>query len=463
MGHPSPLTLDEIQPIFDGLLSGPLALAVSGGADSMALMHLVAAWRVAHGGVESLPLIVLTVDHGLRRESREEAEWVGQEAARLGFSHATLAWTDLKPASGLQAAARAARYRLMSEFLDREVRDGVLPSKRSIVTAHHADDQSETFLMRLARGSGLDGLSGMRQRETISAGCGAGATDAECTILRPLLHVPKARLVAMLQTRGIAWREDPSNTSQEFERVRVRQALELLSGLGISTAQIERSTRRLARAREAVAAGLAELMPRLVRLNGGLFAEIDTALFSRVPDEYGLRTLAFLLDAYGGMAAPARLSQIEVLAIQLREPRHRWAGTLGGCRIERDGDGPILIWREAGRDGLPEVNVQPGASVVWDKRFVVTLAADENGQARIRALGSEGVRALGANWPGQGYRHGSHVPGGAFETLPALWRDGSMVAVPYFESPGSRCCSARFVAARAFLEGAETAGMLTRG
>ena len=193
------------------------------------------AWRSCisslHGGprcraTDAAPPIVLTVDHGLRRESAEEAAWVGHEAARLGFEHATLVWAGPKPASGLQAAARAARYSLMSNFLDREARDGRVPVKRSIVTAHHADDQAETFLMRLARGSGLDGLSGMRPTEVIAA------DDRSYTILRPLLEVPKARLVATLEARGLTWREDPSNAVQDFERVRVREALELIERPG---------------------------------------------------------------------------------------------------------------------------------------------------------------------------------------------------------------------------------------
>lgn len=462
MGRPSPLALEEIAPVFDRILVGPLALAVSGGADSIALMHLVAEWRADRGDTGVAPPIVLTVDHGLRSEAADEAAWVAREAARLGLAHMKLDWTGPKPASGLQATARAARYRLMNDCLEREARERALPAKRSIVTAHHADDQAETFLMRLARGSGLDGLSGMRQQETVQPSCQSGGSSGGWTILRPLLQVGKARLVGTLLARGLAWREDPSNTSQDFERVRVREALEVLGGLGISATQIERSTRRLSRARAAVVAVLADVACRLTRLHGGLFAEIDPALFVCVPDELQVRTFAALLEANGGDSPPARLSQIEALVEQMsqrmdagRHSEHghrRRAATLGGCRIERLGDGPVLIWREAGRDGLPELDLQPGTRRVWDKRFTVALAAGEGEPVLVRALGVDAARALGPDLAEHGGPQGRRAPGGALEALPSFWRSGRIVAVPYFESlpqhaPG---CSAAFLAAEVF-------------
>ena len=256
MGCVLPLTLDDLRSDFERLLIGPLALAVSGGPDSMALMYLVAAW-VAEAGVadrqrlEPVPLVVLTVDHGLRRESAAEAAWVKAEAAKLGLPHATLVWNAPKPSTALQSAAREARYRLINRYLDRELAEGHVAVKRRIVVGHHEDDQAETVLMRLARGSGLDGLSGMRDEEHVSPADGANGY----TIVRPLLRTPKARLMATLQAAGRSWKEDPSNHAPEFERVRMRQALETLRGLGIGSAEIGRSAWRLSRARRAVLAG----------------------------------------------------------------------------------------------------------------------------------------------------------------------------------------------------------------
>lgn len=454
MGRPSPLTLEEIRPAFDRLLTGPLVLAVSGGADSIALMHLVAEWQVHGGAAAAAPPIVLTVDHGLRSESADETAWVHGQAANLGLAHVTLEWAGPKPASGLQAAARSARYRLMNDFLDAEVRDRLVPTKRSIVTAHHADDQAETFVMRLARGSGLDGLSGMRPREVVLPDRRSAASATSYTVVRPLLQTPKARLIAMLRARGLAWREDPSNASEDFERIRVRKALGILSDLGISAAQMERSTRRLARARAAVMVCTAEAACRLVRLHEGLFAEVDPALFLDVSEELQVRIFAVLLEAYGGDSPPARLSQTEALVEQMgdvgrgQEANRRRAATLGGCRIERTGDGPMLVWREAGRDGLPELDLQPGGCLVWDERFAVALGAEERQPVRVRALGADGARALGSSLAGSIAPASRQVPQGALETLPTFWRNGQIVAAPPLRTTAT--CSAEFLSAQVF-------------
>jgi tRNA(Ile)-lysidine synthase len=193
--------------------------------------------------------------------------------------------------------------------------------------------------------------------------------------------------------------------------------------------------------------------------HGGLFAEVDAALFLRLPDEFRIRVLGVLLGSYGGASPAARLSQIEALAAQLSETSdHRFAVTLGGCRIERNGDGAIQIWREMGRDGLAELDLQPGARLIWDERFVVTLPAGENEPVRVRALNADGLRELGSTPMVLGDLHGLRAPSGALETLPSFWRAGRILAVPYFKRsceslPG---CSAEFLAAKR-LSGARSA------
>jgi tRNA(Ile)-lysidine synthase len=440
MGRAPPLTLDELRSDFERLLIGPLALAVSGGPDSMALMHLVAAWAAEAGVADrqrmgSVPLFVLTVDHKLRPQSAEEAVWVKGEAARLGLPHETLIWDGPKPSSAVQAAARAARYGLIDDFLERELREGRVPSKRRIVVAHHEDDQAETVLMRLARGSGLDGLSGMRDEEHMASTDGAGG----CTIVRPLLRTSKARLMATLEAAGRAWKDDPGNRASEFERVRVRQALETLRGLGIGSAEIGRSAWRLSRARRAVLAGTEAAAFRAVKLHRGLFAEIDAAHLTELPDEYVVRILAHLLRVFGGSAPPARLSQIEQLAARIISAADAAtdqfrAETLGGCRIARDGAGRIRIWREWGRDGLPTLELQPGAPQIWDRRFSVALGAGETETVEVRALGPDNIAWLGEAG-GLAELELLQAPSDAVCTLPSFWRGGRLVAVPYFPAP----------------------------
>ena len=182
----------------------------------MALFHLMAEWR-AEG--EARPdLTVLTVDHGLRAESREEAAMVARMAESSGLRHAILTWTQgASQSGGLQERAREARYDLMAAYC--HAHD--IPA---LVTAHHLDDQAETFLMRLKRGSGLDGLAAIPE-ESVWSGI---------AVLRPLLDMPKARLAATLVAAGLGWAEDPSNRDERFERARMRADGEALAKLGLT-------------------------------------------------------------------------------------------------------------------------------------------------------------------------------------------------------------------------------------
>ena len=227
-----------------------LLLAVSGGPDSVALMHLAAGWS----GRSGRAIAVATVDHGLRAESRAEAEAVQAAAAALGFAHHLLEWTGDKPSSRLQERAREARYALLSACA-RRIGAG------AIVTAHHADDQEETILFRLTRGSGVAGLAGMAARTQVHG----------VALLRPLLGVGKADLVAYGAAVGAAHAIDPSNDNPAFARVRLRGLAKTLDAEGLSRAALLRLGARAAQAEAALAVCAA--------------AAAEAALVSRSADE----------------------------------------------------------------------------------------------------------------------------------------------------------------------------------
>ena len=198
------------------------AVAVSGGADSMTLLH----WMKKSG----LSMVALTVDHGLRPESKSEARGVAAECKKLNVPHTTLKWTGKKPKTGLERAAREARYDLMIDFCKKN-NIGVL------TTAHHADDQIETFWMNLGRGSGVYGLAGMRER-----------TERDGVIIfRPLLKTPHAELQKFCTDNGIKFADDPMNKDDDFLRVRIRKTRH---ALGISDERILLMMENLDRARE---------------------------------------------------------------------------------------------------------------------------------------------------------------------------------------------------------------------
>lgn len=421
----------ELDALFAPLASFPvLILAVSGGADSMAMMHLAARWAALHRGHT---LVVASVDHGLRKGSRKEAEWVGEQARAMGLTHEVLVWKGAKPSTGIQEAARTARYDLLAEFAWRHVGRGPV----AVVTAHTEDDQAETFLMRLARGSGLDGLTGMSEERLLGP-------ERACRLVRPLLTVSRARLEATLNAAGIVWIEDPSNASDRFERARLRKARAQLEELGLTNEMIALSARRLERARcalEAAARGL-ERDARL-DLHDGAFASFDVQAFAAAPQEVRLRLIARLIAAFGGQATPARLSKLEALVQRMSGPAFA-AATIGGTIVSRHGD-EVRVFREPGRSGLPEIRLAPGETAIWDRRFRVAASAAVEGQVSVRGLGGSAFAALRRQLEGAG----ALPPARAAATLPSFWLGGELVAVPAFsivsQGPQGRLCSAEFL------------------
>lgn len=457
MDPDAPITDDEIRALFTPLVDTSLAIAVSGGADSMALMHIARrALELAAPGASPLApparprLIVLTVDHGLRAGSAEDAAWVVSQAQAAGLPCRLLRWEGEKPTHGIQAAAREARYRLMQAALFEEAlaHDEL---QRILLTAHHLEDQAETFLMRLARGSGIDGLSAMQRVAVISTSGGTDRGDgAQLTIHRPILNMPKSRLVATLRAAGMEWREDPSNEREDFERVRVRKALSSLADLGIRGDAIARSAMRLSRARLAIQAQAIETAERCVDWHIGQFGSIALDTLIELPEEIAMRILMQMMAAYGGDTPEPRLSEVEALAERIRTISDRaWparAATLGGCRLDWRPGGALRVWREAGRAGLPEIGISPGAgATMWDRRFEITAASRLHGRIDVRPLDSATWRKIKAELPNLGRLR---LPPGAALTLPGCWHGAKLLAVPGLPAPSSQLIRAEFVAGR---------------
>jgi tRNA(Ile)-lysidine synthase len=241
----APVSAAEARALFAGLKSAPaLLLAVSGGPDSTALMVLAARWRAA---LERGPqLLAVTVDHGLRAESRREARAAKELASRLGIRHRTMRWTGAKPAAGLQEAARVVRYRLLAAAA-RAAGAG------HILTAHTLDDQAETVLLRMARGSGLTGLAAMAREKILMGQAGDNGASRRSgagplLLVRPLLDLPKARLIATLDAGGISFCDDPSNRDPRFTRARLRDLMPVLAGEGLDAKRLALLAQRLRRA-----------------------------------------------------------------------------------------------------------------------------------------------------------------------------------------------------------------------
>jgi tRNA(Ile)-lysidine synthase len=304
----SPIPASEAKALFAGFRSAPaLVLAVSGGPDSVALMWLAVRWRKALS--RGPKLLAVTVDHGLREPSAREAREVKRLAHALDLPHRTMRWNGTKPKTGVPAAARDARYRLLAQAA-RSARAS------HILTAHTRDDQAETLLMRLLRGSGIAGLAAMaalRERDGL-------------VLARPLLDVPKSRLIATLDRAGIAFADDPTNRDTAFTRPRLRALLPLLAAEGGDARALARLALRLGRANAAVEV-LADGAERFLALKDGAglakdssrapqAKDYDAATFAAMPEEVRLRLLMRAINRFGH-EGPAELGKVEALSAEL--------------------------------------------------------------------------------------------------------------------------------------------------
>jgi tRNA(Ile)-lysidine synthase len=333
-----PVRDDEADALFRGLegLSG-IVIAASGGPDSTALLFLAARWARRHKTPPKL--LAVTVDHGLRPQAAAEAASVKRLARRLGVPHRTLAWRGSKSDTGLQEAARLARYRLLMQASARA-------GSAHILTAHTLDDQAETVLFRLARGSGLTGLAGMATVSLVPVE-GGGATF----IVRPLLHVPKTRLIATLRAAGIAYSEDPSNRDPRFTRARLRALMPDLAREGLNAHGLARLAGRMRRAEAAiefaVQAASAALAPSAWPWRGPVVFDADQ--FRALPAEVGLRLLGRAI-AHTGDEGPVELGKLETLYEAVRQ-ESRFRRTLAGAVVTLAG-GKLSVERAAPRRSL---------------------------------------------------------------------------------------------------------------
>jgi len=300
----SSVSATEAKALFSDLEQFPvLVLAVSGGPDSTALMVLAARWRKS---LKAKPkLIAVTVDHGLRKEAKREAAAVGRLARKLGIAHRTLRWSGRKPKTGLQEAARAARYGLLAGVAHKA-------NASHVLTAHTRDDQAETVLIRMSRGSGVSGLAAMAR---ISALPGDG--EGQIKLVRPLLDIPKARLIATLRAAKITFADDPSNRDPRFTRARLRGLMGELAREGLDARRLSLLARRLKRADTAIEAAVDRAAAELTLspATSGAIA-FDAAGYARLPAEIALRLIGRAL-AQAGDEGPVELAKLEALKTAL--------------------------------------------------------------------------------------------------------------------------------------------------
>lgn len=383
-------------PLRERFLRGPglretraLGLAVSGGGDSMALLHLAAEAGIATRAV--------TVDHGLRPEAADEARAVARVCAGLGVPHDILRWEGWDGRGNLMDQARRARLRLIAGW----ARGAGL---EAVALGHTRDDVAETFLMRLARGAGVDGLAAMQ-----------AVRRAEGMVwLRPLLGIGREELRADLRRRGASWIEDPSNDNPAFDRVRMRQAMESLAALGLRPERLADVAGHLAEVRDALDLQLREAAGRLARVDRGDVVLAPAAL--ELPPEILRRllraALQWVASAEYGPRGPA-------LGEAMRRVSDGTTVTLHGCRLAPRREG---LW--IGREWQAVRSVVAAVGERWDGRWELQApgGADFSTDGlEIRALGPDGL-ARCPDWRATG------LPRPSLLAAPSVWRGDALVA-----------------------------------
>jgi tRNA(Ile)-lysidine synthase len=278
-----------------------ILIAVSGGPDSMALLALLSECRQAK-------LHAVTVDHGLRAQSLDEAKAVAAFCKHVGIPHSILTWDGRKPASGLQQAARTARYALLCDFARAH-------GLSCLVTAHHADDQAETILMRLTSGSGLAGLAGMREErmrfEMLNS------KGEAIRHVRPLLAFSKASLVMSCKARGIDYVEDQSNDDPKFERVRMRRIMDQLAADGLSRERLLRLAERASLADEALEFATENVLANITIAYNGQSLRFDWSSLAAEPKAVRQRVIPKLLEQLSSATFVEKLDRLEALVDEI--------------------------------------------------------------------------------------------------------------------------------------------------
>jgi len=373
-----------------------LGVAVSGGSDSTALLLAAVDWRAAAPGraVEAA-----TVDHRLRPESGAEAEAAAALAARLGVLHETLPWEDAPGRGNLAAAAREARRARLADWAGRR-------GLAAVALGHTLDDRAETLLLRLARGSGLDGLAALREVSRHSG----------LVWLRPALGLRREALREALRARGVPWIEDPSNDDETRDRIGVRRAL---PALGLDPEGLAATAERLAADADHLAAEARALAPRVLALGPAGEILIDRAALAAAPAPLARRLLARLLRRLSGAAHPPRAAALAPLLALAAGRTPAPPRTLAGCVL--DASDPALARLHREEAALPPpVAAAPGG--VWDGRW--RLPDPLPAAFRGAALGPLGPLPD----PPARFRA---APPAARRVAPALFRNGALLAAPH--------------------------------
>lgn len=390
-----PITISEFAEHL-GNVTFPLAVAVSGGADSLALLLLAHELAAKSGSY----VIALTVDHQLRSESKTEALQVKQWANKWGIEHVILNWDHDRPTSGLQEKARKARYALLTDWCRQQ-------QISTLLLGHHQQDQEETFWLRLSSGSGLDGLAGMKR----------SLVRNDVVLLRPLLDFSKERIKNTLRAKNQEWIEDPSNKNPLFFRGRLRH---FLQEEGLSSPRLLEIMKKLQNDADFIYTSLYQSLESITNLQEGGYITLHKKAFNDLHPTIAQRVVSFLLQWFSDLDYAPRTAQVSRIFEKIKEES---SFTSGGIYWTFSPE-QIFLFRENRAVQGPLILSHLQERTLWDQRFWVDPALKEHcsHDMALKPLGTahglpKEVKSL--------------IPRRGWPVLPALWEKGMVVAVPH--------------------------------
>jgi len=388
-----------------------IAVALSGGADSMALCLLLNDWCEDH----KISLHALSVDHGLRSQSAQEIEQVAAWLKARKINHHVLHWLGEKPSRGIQKDARIARYDLMGEWCAGH-------DIKHLFVAHHLDDQAETFLLRLFRGSGISGLSAMKNRSAYPVRLDHIAPEKLPELCRPLLQIPKSRLKATLCTRGQEWIEDPSNVNEDFMRVKIRKLLAQNDIEGLEAGRMAATADRMGRVQNLLEQMRVELARKALEVKPTGDIILDLTVLKTSHEEIALRLLASLCRMVSGGAYGPRMNKLQNLYDRLLA--EDFSGqTLSGCRIMPLQAGKVHFIREE-RAIKDAFEMAEKSQHLWDGRFWIRSGPHHG---LLRKLTAADWKGLIKELPDLSL---DEIPPAVRYGLPCLEKEGGQVILP---------------------------------
>ena len=390
--------------------SQKIAIAVSGGIDSMVLMKISSLSKK----IKSENVHILTINHDLRKGSKEETLFVRKEADKLGLKVCILTWKGKKPKSGIQEKARKKRHNLLFNYCKKNYIS-------DLFFAHHLDDQIENFIFRMFRGSGIVGLTSFSSFSKID----------KINLIRPLIETPKSDLLLFAKKQKIKWIEDPSNSNLDFDRVKVRNVLKNFYDSGFDKKLFLKSIRKLKSINEDIELLTGDYITKYIEVYENIYVSIKKEFFSNSPKEIQMRVIKNCISFFAPekLYSPKDIKIINLLNWIKCNPKVA-SKTLGGTLFKKNNNA-IILYKEVNKlSHTKPVNISKSKFRSWDNRFLVKSNVKIDG--KISYLGPEGVKILKSKKIDVN-KVKKNAPIAAIYSSPAIWQKKRLISAPIFD------------------------------